>query len=266
MRKYLKNALRLNWSEISYYISGFISEQLGRNIVCKASPEDDNYWDIAAVNTQFTRKELRLLLGLVYANDFIYHESLPEESDKSVSLGMDLSEALLKIIISSTWHHRSIYEDGLWLIGIDEKSIKLPRINTTTLLIDNCAVDTSMLMSKDMIMQKLDESHGKYSDLSQICNENHIRFGNQLYWHFPLPDSRHSGYYLVLAKEGVLSIPYDSISDTNEKLELEDAFMCSWSDMIDFEKRLHEYSHHTEKILSILEDYLEKQGGVYDNI
>ena len=37
-------------------------------------------------------------------------------------------------------------------------------------------------------------------------------------------------------------------------------------DMIDFEKRLHEHSHHTEKILSILEDYLEKQGGVYDNI
>ena len=108
MRKYLKNALRLNWSEISYYISGFISEQLGRNIVCKASPEDDNYWDIAAVNTQFTRKELRLLLGLVYANDFIYHESLPEESDKSVSLGIVLSEALLKIFITSTSHHRTI--------------------------------------------------------------------------------------------------------------------------------------------------------------
>lgn len=266
MRKYLKNALRLNWSEISYYMSEFISEHLGREIVCNAIPEDDNYWDIAAVNTQFTRKELRLLLGLVYADDFIYHESLPKESDKSVSLGMDLSEALLKIIISSTWHYRSIYEDGLWLIGIDEKSIKLPRINTTTLLIDNCAVDTSMLMSKDMLMQKLKDSKGMYSDLSKICDKNFTRFGNELYWHFRLSDSDHLGYYLVLVKEGVLSIPYNCISQLDAELELKDAFMCSWNDMVDFQNNWHEYSQYTEKILDVLGNYLEEQVDVRDKI
>lgn len=264
MNKHIKNALRLTWGEVSYYISGYVSRYLGRNIVCKATVEDGNYWDTSAVNTEFTKSEFRTLLSLVFADDFMYHESLPKDSDTSRSLGMELSEALLKMVISSAWHCCSIHEDGLWLIGIDEKCITLPEINPNILLIDNCVVDTSMLMSKDILMQKLENSGGMCSDLSALCKENVIRFGNELYWHCPLPDSEHSGYYFVLVKEGVLSIPYNYISDLDEEFALGDAYMCGWKDMINFQNSWHEYAKHTEKTLEILGDYLGERGD--DNV
>lgn len=71
MNKHIKNALRLTWGEVSYYISGYVSRYLGRNIVCKATVEDGNYWDTSAVNTEFTKSEFRTLLSLVFADDFI---------------------------------------------------------------------------------------------------------------------------------------------------------------------------------------------------
>lgn len=261
MNKHIKNALRLTWGEVSYYISGFVSRYLGREIVCKATVEDGNYWDTAAVNTEFTKPEFRTLLSLVNADDFMYHESLPKDSDTSRSLGMELSEALLKRVISSAWHCRSIHEDGLWLIGINEKCITLPEINPNILLIDNCVVDTTMLISKDILMQKLEDSEGMCSDLSRICEENVVRFGNELYWHCPLPDSEHSGYYFVLVKEGVLTIPYNYVYDLNEELAEGDASLCTWHEMIDFQRNWNEYADYTAHILDTMANYLRKRGG-----
>lgn len=255
----IKNAVKLSWGEISQHISTIVSQQLGRSVVCKANYEDYNYWGAAAATGTFTVDELKILLCFIKADNNTYCDSLPSDSDTSKSIGMTLSETLLAISLKTTWEHTSICKDGLWLVGLENASM-LPQRDEKLLYIDDAVIDTSKLMDKDTLLTKLTDSEGLCSDLSRFSEGNVTMFGNELYWHYPISDSDHAGYYFVLVKEGVLKLPYNYISDLNEEFAIGDAALCSWREMLHFLHNLKEYSDYTIRTLTILSEYLRERG------
>lgn len=123
MNKHIKYAIKLKWSEVASIISEIITSQLGRNVVCKASCEDYNYWTASTVESDtFTIQELEILLKFVNADLNTRYECLPADSETSRSIGMSVSETLLSISLETSWEHFSVCADGLWLAGIEDIS------------------------------------------------------------------------------------------------------------------------------------------------
>jgi len=87
-------------------------------------------------------------------------------------------------------------------------------------------INRKKLLSKQELLQYLEENGRNDRVLADIRERYFFDFGNELIWRYPISDQLHMGTFIVLVKEGFLSLPFDLIDDRDyEILELQDIAM-----------------------------------------
>ena len=92
--------------------------------------------------------------------------------------------------------------------------------------VNGILIDPRKLLSKSELLDFLRENGENDRALASIraCYYNDL--GNELIWRYPISDGKHLGTYIVIVKEGFISLPYDSVDrEDGELLELTDAAM-----------------------------------------
>lgn len=126
--------------------------------------------------------------------------------------------------------------------------------------VEDCFIDTTKLISKDELMEFLEDAGGMGSDLDEICQKNMFEFGSKLYWYCPLPSEEYEGYYFVLVREGVLSLPYKHVYDRDEDLSLDDAKLFDSREIFNVKCNWSGFTETTYRILDSLACHLMKRG------
>ena len=68
-----------------------------------------------------------------------------------------------------------------------------------------------------------------------FCSDYMAKYCNELCWQYPISDGQHLGTYIVLVKEGVLSLPYDDADKSDGEIFcLDDICMFDAKDMETF--------------------------------
>lgn len=113
-------------------------------------------------------------------------------------------------------------------------------------------LDFSKLLSKDALLQYLEENGATDRTLADIRNRYESEFGNELMWRYPLSAGLHAGAFIIPVQEGFLSIPYDEIeAQEYELLILEGAGLMDEDEMTFFRNDLKSY---TDAFCSAMDD------------
>jgi len=89
-------------------------------------------------------------------------------------------------------------------------------------------IDKSKLMTKSEILDFLTKHGANDRSLAKIRERYQKHFGNELVWHYPISEGMHKALFIVVVKEGFLSIPYDLVCKSDyELLLLEKACLLS---------------------------------------
>lgn len=76
---------------------------------------------------------------------------------------------------------------------------------------------------------------------------------NELCWQYPISDGKHLGTYIVLVKEGVLSLPYDDANKVDGEIFcLEDIRMFTSKDMEEFIESWQPFSQDLQRSMGEL--------------
>lgn len=212
------NTLKLEWDRVAVCLEEIISTILATNILCEVHCEDNDYWGIASTNHDFTIPEIRRLLMTVQAPDSWYASNIPPDSETSKYLDVDLCRALLQEILKTKWVEELVKEDGLWIIGVDKKQVMLPKRCEEIYHINGCAVTMEDLMDKDTFIQRLMDAGGTFCCLQELGSENSQLFRDSLIWQYPFLGNGYHGCYLVLVREGVLMLPYNTVTDDDREI------------------------------------------------
>ena len=257
MKKEYYPSLKLELGKVSYYIQKIMSEVLERQIVCATKVECNDYWGICVVNGRVSLSEIRKLLSFVNADDRTVEETMPEDAKSVYSLGMLLSSKLLQKALNASWKEEYVTEKAIWLIDVDYIVLSNTGIDPNICFVCNRAVDTSDLISQQDIKSKLETDGADYNTLVNICEEHQKKYGDHLFWRYPISDGEHTGVYFVLVKEGVLALPYNSVdNDCFEWFVLSDAKLCSQLDINDYIAEWEEYSQRLKKQMEDFKSYL----------
>ena len=93
-------------------------------------------------------------------------------------------------------------------------------------------IDEAKLLPKQELLDYLMENGESDKALSTIRERYMEEFGNEMMWRYPISDGKHAGTFIVLVREGFISLPFDVIdSEDYEILELQDAAMFKEEDM-----------------------------------
>lgn len=257
MKKEYYPSLKLELGKVSYYIQKLISEILNRNLVCVAKVESNDFWGVCIVNSRVSLSDLRKLLSFVNADDITVEETMPEDSKSTHYLGVRLCTELLKKALDANWQEEYITEKAIWLIDVNYIVLSNTEIDSNICFVGNSAVDTRDLLSAQDIKSGLETGGADYNTLVNLCEEHQKRYGDHLFWDYPISDGEHSGVYFVLVKEGVLAIPYNSIdNDCFEWFVLSDIKLCSHLDINDFISEWEEYSNRLENQMASFKEFL----------
>lgn len=217
---------KLSWEEIVQFVTRVIEKYLGRKTRCRASMEDCTYWCVSAADTRFTIAEIEHLLRFTDVDEDTWLEALPTDTPDSYSLGMGLSRLLLQEAMGIVWEREMPTKECLWLInltdtrGIEEDNPGVMRLPNLTLYINH-------LQSLQELTDYLKENGATHTAPMDFCDPYRERYHNELCWPYPISDGKHLGTFLVLVREGVLSLPYDEADKEGyEQFCLEDACLC----------------------------------------
>ena len=202
--------LCLDWEQVAQWGTAYISSVLSRQVVCKALPDDPDYWSYSLSGDYFSVHELYTLLESVQASPEIYRATLPDDSNRSPDLSAALSEAILGKILHASWECSLAKPEHLLLIRVPDK-VKLPTFPTDIYYLGSKEINCSMLWSKDELLENLFSQGGTFSTLTDLCERYVQDFGNELYWYYPITDGLYNGVYFVLVQEGVLCLPYNVV-------------------------------------------------------
>lgn len=246
-----KQSYKLSWELVNDIVSKEISSILGHSIRCKAWPDDLDYWTAALVDYTMSKSVLTLLFNEVQADNETIQDSVPSDSNDIKKLGMLLSTRLLQRRLGCRWERVIAEDDALWIVGCSA---------TNTFDIGNRRISFDQLKSKDELMNWLVENGATHTELMDFCEEYRNEYQNELCWHYPISDGKHLGTYLVLVKEGILSLPYDeAVKEDYEVFTLEDACLFSKSsDMSDFISDWDSFSGDLHNTMLAMFLYLER--------
>lgn len=241
---------RLSWAVASNLIGNRVSEILGHPIDCSASPDSYDYWSTGLLGYRMPLSELHYLLETMHLDDSEISESLPDCNEKVDSVdcfGMALSRALLKSKIGNSWENESWDDNYLWLIESPE-TMAQPYI-----YIGNSTVSMESLKSKSELIKWLTEHGTNHLQLMEFCMDNMLKYHNELCWQYPISDGKHLGTYIVLVKEGVLSLPYDDANKIDGEIFcLDDIRMFTAGDMEEFIESWQPFSQDLHRSMAEL--------------
>lgn len=220
--------LKMSWAEASRLIGKRLDEILGHPIDCATSPDAYDYWSIGFLGYRMPLSELHFLLETMHLDDSEALDSLPDCSERVDSVdcfGMALSQALLKSALGVQWEKESWNDEYLWLTTAPVPTQRDFRIGNVTL-------SPESLKSKDELMHWLVEHGANHLQLMDFCSDYMSQYCNELCWQYPISDGKHLGTYIVLVKEGVLSLPYDDADKSDGEIFcLDDVCMFDAKDM-----------------------------------
>lgn len=254
-------AKRLSWIEVGDALSQQISKILKEPLVCKALPDDAHYWDVKFPKPGLSLAQISALLESVGADEDMHVDSLSFASDQvttSTSLGMSLADALLKQYLQADWDAHLANDESLCLIGVSEtpKQPKEPMLQ-----LDNKTIHFSALKTKEELMRYLEENGASHTSLMDFCEPYMEQYENELCWPYPISDGKHHGTFLVLVREGILSLPYDEMDKEDYELFCpEDArlFQCP-EDMQVFIDDWHYFDMDLKQAMHAMFRYLKEQ-------
>ena len=104
------------WCSIEKCLSISLTSALNRIIECKVNVDASDFWSARILDNRLSLSEINLLLDVFHASSECRRESLPEESNSSACIGMQLSELMLKRHFSIEWNRYFFDDDGIWII------------------------------------------------------------------------------------------------------------------------------------------------------
>ena len=246
-----KQSYTLSWDIVRDHISEEVSSILGHPIRCKARPDEPYYWAVSLIDYRMPLSELMQLFEEVQADKETMREGIPNDSNTVKELGMCLSTRLLQRRIECQWERVIAEDDGLWIVGCSANN---------TLDIGHRRISLDRLKSKEELINWLVENGATHAELMDFCEDYRNKYQNELCWQYPISDGKHLGTYLVLVKEGILSLPYDeAVKEDYELFTLEDACMFSKSsDMSDFISEWDSFSNDLRKTMLAMFHYLKR--------
>lgn len=257
-------SIKLEFGRIAWYVGKLVSAILGREVTCKTSNDDFDYWAVAAVDNRFSTEDLIQLISFVKGGADMCRKALPPDSNFCRSLDMDLSRELLKHALRMDWEEEFIGCDVLWIMDPQTETVEIPEIGQELIFIDGKTIELSRLMEKDAFLEALFREGGTFTELTRLCEERESEFGDPLYWMYPINDGQFNGVYFVLVKEGVLALSYNVISNQDHEVFEEDsARLCTAGEMACFIHDWNNFSAALKAELGSMLYYLEQKEGVY---
>lgn len=127
--------------------------------------------------------------------------------------------------------------------------------------IGNTLIDFERLKSRQELMDYFSENGPTHSALMDFCEEYRDEYGNELCWAYPISDGKHLGTFLVLVKEGVLSLPYDDADKVDYELFcVDDAVMFQdYADMDIFMDNWKMFHDDLMQAMSTMREFLYGQ-------
>lgn len=245
-------ALRLEWSEVGYIASRAIADIIGRSIVCRGKRNDD-YWDIQFVDYQMPiSEEFKILEQIGAAKE----QQRENETDTVISLSMEASKKLLCYALQIDYAEEVIAPDYLWLVGVEQKN----EAHQFLLELGGLSLDLEELKSKQDLITYLMEHGPNHSALMDFCEEYRDKYGNELCWPYPISDGKHLGTFIVLVKEGILSLPYNDADKIDYELFCMDDITFFDSDSISiFIDDWHYFDQDLLQAMYAIKRYLQRQ-------
>ena len=227
---------RFAWDDIARLLSDQIKAILDHRFLLRVWPEDQGYWGARALRGLFSVADLNRLLDTVQADAETRRETLPEDSEAVHGFGMILGSLLLKAALQADWNCELVEDDALWLNGVVSAET---RPYTGSGLLRKLNADA--LLSAREVLEYLKDHGGTDCALSDIRLRYYAAHGNELCWRYPISDGIHAGAFILVTKDGYLSLPYNSMDEEEyEILVLDDAvlhdpaslstFLSDWED------------------------------------
>lgn len=232
-------ALQMTWMDVSKIMEIEIEKILGRKIVCEAAADEyDCYWAVSFPKERLPMADLYKLLDDIDATPKQRIDSVPPQSDHADSvnsIGMDVSALLLRRHLGYTWQTLHFDEEYMWVLG--EASAEDQ--SKDTIRIAEKYICLSELKSKQEVIEYLFDNGPTHATLMNMCEEYRQKYQNELCWKYPISDGKHLGTFMLLVKEGILSIPYDDADKVDYELfcmddvcvfdlEAMEAFISDW--------------------------------------
>lgn len=208
MKEFEKSSYLLPWQEISKILTVETEKYLGRNAQCRAKYEDESFWCTdQPVMPLFEACQVMQLSGFPGEK---WQDTLPDEGGDTVDgFGIELSEHLLQKALDFVWERQIIAPEGLWLVGVSNKKER----QTRPVMIGGVEVRFDELKSKYELFNFFGERSCTHSSLMEFCEDYKKRYGNDLCWLYPVAGDSCLGEYLILVREGVLSLPYTGFEE-----------------------------------------------------
>lgn len=224
-------AIKLTWPEVAGRIQAEIRKIIGRDILCEASADDETYWDVSFPLERIPLYEFYCIfetLGVTEEQRVLLLPPEEELTDSIDSLSLMVCQLLLRRSLGYDWECLHLTEDSLWILGLQEPpkdSVDFVKVGKKRFLL-------GALKSREEVLSYLREHGATHTVLADICEEYGSEYHNELCWHYPITDELHLGTFLLLVKEGVLSLPYNEADSVDgEQLCLEDARLCDAASM-----------------------------------
>lgn len=216
-----KDSIFISWENASAMIAVQLCKILWKTLTCQAVFDQYNYWYTKILDCRLNLLDITRICDAVHASYDTRFSSFPDEGQSCSSLSMEVSLSLLETYMNCTYEKRFFDKDGL--IFINPKKLDNTQEVEKTLKIGNVEVNPSLLKSSAELKKYLSERSATFTSLSDFCEEYQDKFGNQLYWHYPYSDDKHSGLYFVLCSDGILCLPYDQMDgEFFESFKIED--------------------------------------------
>ncbi len=132
--------------------------------------------------------------------------------------------------------------------------------------INGAELDMEKLKSRQELMAYFNENSPTHSALMDFCEEYREKYGNELCWSYPISDGKHLGTFLVLVKEGILSLPYNDADKVGYELFCVDDVVM-FEDYGDMEIFIDDWNtFHTDLLqaMKAMRDYLYNRKVVED--
>lgn len=249
---------RLSWAEVNQTINEYLLNQLGHYIPCKAQIVKRDYWTMELYPYEMSVKELERLLSQEISGDSVPEELQVYNRPAGVfTLDMVRSERLLSAALGHGWDWSRMDRDFLWLIRIPGREEKEPG---QSLWIQGKEIFLKDLASRDKLFAHLREYGANVLELADFCDGCQTSYDELLYWDYPLCDDRNRRFFLVLDREGIVKLPYDSNDFHDEAVFLlDDASFVSAEEMERFCEVWDSRSLKLRQVLYAMERFLRRQ-------
>lgn len=259
-------ALQMIWKEVAAIMELELEKILGRKIVCEAGMDDyDCYWAVSFPQERLSMSELYKILDDINATPKQRVDSIPpqdEQSDGVNCIGMDVGKLLLRRHLGYTWQAMHMDDQYMWVLGEVSAENQLK----DTIRIAEKNISLSELKSKQEVMEYLFTNGATHAVLMEMCEEYRQKYQNELCWKYPISDGKHLGTFMLLVKEGILSIPYDEADKVDYELFcMDDVCLFNLEAMEDFISDWYYFDADLRRTMVDMKRYLQKMEGLNEN-